>query len=66
MRNNIEFKEFVYDSVEATSFLQLPKVLLNNEYFKELSIDCIVLYSLLLDCHKLSTKNNWADEIESV
>lgn len=62
MRNNIEFKEFVYDSVEATSFLQLPKVLLNNEYFKELSIDCIVLYSLLLDCHKLSTKNNWADE----
>lgn len=62
MKNKISFKEFIYDSVEATSFLQLPKVLLNNEYFKELSIDCIVLYSLLLDCHKLSTKNNWIDD----
>jgi len=60
--NKIKFKEFEYNSVESFQFLQVPKVLINNEYFKDLSINAIFLYSVLLDTHKISTKNSWRND----
>lgn len=42
-------------------FVQMPKWLFNTE-FNDLSNDAKVLYCLLSDRNKLSTKNNWIDE----
>lgn len=62
MTKKIHFEEFNYNQIESFQFLQIPRVLLTNEYFKDLSIDSIMLYTLLLDTYKLSTKNGWRDE----
>lgn len=62
MNKKIHFEEFNYNQIESFQFLQIPRVLLTNEYFKDLSIDSIMLYTLLLDTYKLSTKNGWRDE----
>ena len=62
MTKKIHFEEFNYNGIESFQFLQVPRVLLTNDYFKGLSVDAIMLYTLLLDTYKLSTKNNWRDE----
>lgn len=62
MENRIRFNEFKFNEIEIHEYLQMPRILLTNDYFKDLSIDAIVLYTLLLDTYKLSTKNNWRDE----
>lgn len=64
--DKIEFQDFRFNSIETFQFLQVPRVLITNEYFKDLSIDAIMLYTLLLDTYKLSTKNNWRDESGNV
>ena len=40
----------------------LPKVLMQDSKFREMSIEAKVLYSMMLDREKLSQKNNWKDE----
>lgn len=62
MRNRIRFDEFKFNEIEIHEYLQMPRILLTNDYFKDLSIDAVILYTLLLDTYKLSTKNNWRDE----
>lgn len=66
MDKKIHFKEFKYNEIEIHEYLQMPRILLTNEYFKKLSVDAIVLYTLLLDTYKLSTKNGWRDEDRKV
>jgi len=47
---------------ETFTFLRIPKALFENERYKALSGDCILLYSLMLDRVGLSRQNNWIDE----
>lgn len=46
---------------ENNSFCIFPKELLTSTY-KSLSTDAKLLYSLMLDRHQLSIKNNWKDK----
>lgn len=46
---------------ENNSFFMVPKELLSSKY-KDLSTDAKVLYSIMLDRHNLSIKNNWKDK----
>ena len=43
------------------SFYRIPKALLTDPRFKDVSIEAKVLYGLLLDRMSLSVKNNWMD-----
>lgn len=44
------------------SFWKMPKFLLTDDYFKDLSMGGVILFSLLIDAYKLSKDNDWKDE----
>lgn len=44
------------------SFARLPKAFWENERYRHLNIDVIILYSLMLDRTSLSEANGWRDE----
>lgn len=50
-----------YDSKQH-AFYRIPKELLENPYFDELSTDAKLLYGILMDRVELSIKNNWVDK----
>lgn len=58
----MEFNYFYGNEQEQYIFVQVPLLLIKDEYFKKLSSDAKLLYSLLLNRTKLSVKNNWHDE----
>ena len=49
-------------SGEQCAFSRIPKLLLTDERFAELSTDAKLLYGLLLDRMELSYRNGWIDE----
>lgn len=48
--------------VEQFRYYRIPKYLIENEQFREISTDAKLLYGLLLDRLELSIRNNWFDE----
>lgn len=58
----MKYKYLKNEQSEQFTFLRVPKKLLTGENFKELSLEAVVLYSLLLERVELSKKNNWIDE----
>jgi DNA-binding PadR family transcriptional regulator len=58
----MEFDYFYGRDTESFRFIRLPLVLIEDEKFKDLSIDSKVLYSMYLSRSSLSYKNNWIDE----
>lgn len=58
----MDFDYFYGRDSEGFRFIRLPIVLIEDEMFKELSIDAKVLYSMYLSRSTLSYKNNWIDE----
>lgn len=55
---NLNLKFFTGEENEG-SYYKFPKVLIEDEKFNKLSLKAKILYTLLLDRVKLSTKNNW-------
>ena len=60
-------KEEVFDyyyGTEAEQFLffRIPRVLIQDPRFKQVSTDAKLLYGLMLDRMSLSMKNGWLDE----
>lgn len=49
-------------AAEQFTFIRIPKLLLTDECFQELSISAKFLYGVLLDRMSLSRKNAWLDE----
>lgn len=47
---------------EKFTFFRLPKCLVNNVYFAELSADAKLLYAFFLDRVSLSINNGWIDD----
>ena len=47
---------------ERFTFIKLPKCLVENECFIELSMDAKLLYAFFLDRVSLSIKNGWIDD----
>ena len=56
------------DGMESvmSSFVMLPKVMLQDRRFRSLSVESKVVYSLALDRVKLSVKNGWIDDLRRV
>ena len=48
------------------SFYRIPKVLITDKHFENLSTDAKLMYGLLLDRVSLSTSNGWQDELGRV
>ncbi len=44
------------------SFYRIPKVLFDNDDFREISTDSKLLYGIMLDRMSLSARNGWTDE----
>lgn len=47
---------------EQYAFYRVPKVLIKNKFFKNVSAEAKLLYGLMLDRLSLSLKNGWCDE----
>lgn len=62
MEKKIVFDYYYGAQADQFSFIRLPKMLITEEYFRELSSDAKILYGLLLDRMGLSIKNHWVDE----
>ena len=58
----MRFSYFDYGEERRFSFLQVPKLLLTEKRYHDLSGDAKILYSLMLDRMELSRKNGWYDE----
>lgn len=56
------FDYFYNRGAESFNFIRVPWVLIEDEYFKNLSTDAILLYSIMLQRASLSYKNKWFDE----
>jgi len=64
----IKYKFDYYYGSEADqfSFFRLPKVLIRDKRFKNISSDAKILYGILLDRMSLSIKNRWLDDSNRV
>ena len=56
------FDFYIGSQAEQFSFIRIPKLLLLNPEFRELSIQAKMLYAVLLDRMSLSVKNHWVDD----
>lgn len=51
---------------EQYAFFRIPKILMTEPHFKDISTDAKLLYGIMLDRMSLSVKNGWMDENERV
>lgn len=58
----MNFNYFYKTQADEFSFIRIPKALMTEEVFSDLSIDAKILYGLLMDRMSLSVKNEWLDE----
>ncbi|MBQ4522513.1 MAG: replication initiator protein A [Lachnospiraceae bacterium] len=62
MGDSLRFDYYYGIEAEQFSFYRVPRLLIKDERFKELSSDAKLLYGLMLDRMALSIKNGWFDE----
>ncbi len=62
MIDSLKFDYYYGIEAEQFSFYRVPRLLIKDERFKELSSDAKLLYGLMLDRMSLSMKNGWLDE----
>lgn len=58
----MKFDYYYGIEAEQFSFYRVPRLLIKDERFKNLSSDAKLLYGLMLDRLALSIKNNWLDD----
>lgn len=58
----VEFDYFYNRDGDRFSYYMLPKIIVKDERFKNLSSDAKILYSCLLERISLSFRNKWLDE----
>lgn len=58
----MEFDYYYGSQADQFSFIRIPKVMLTEKAFADLSLQAKVLYAVLLDRMTLSRKNNWFDQ----
>jgi DNA-binding Lrp family transcriptional regulator len=61
MSKALQLDYFYGIEAEQFSFYRVPRLLIKDERFKELSSDAKLLYGLMLDRMSLSMKNEWMD-----
>jgi len=62
MGSSLKFDYYYGIEAEQFSFYRVPRLLIKDERFKDLSGDAKLLYGLMLDRMALSMKNGWLDE----
>ena len=59
--------DYIYDmESEESSFVRVPKILLEHEAFQNISAEAKLLYCLLLDRTGISLRNGWKDRLNRV
>lgn len=58
----VHFSYMNIREAERYSYFMLPKNLVTEDYFKNVSADAKILYAILLDLTRLSRENSWVDE----
>ena len=58
----MDFNYYYGNQADLFNFIRIPKVMLTDAVFSDLSLQAKVLYSVLLDRMALSRKNSWFDE----
>ena len=58
---DMNFEYYYGNQAEQFSFIKIPKIMITDETFSDLSLPAKVLYGLLLDRMSLSMKNRWFD-----
>jgi len=61
MDEKLKFDYYYGIEAEQFSFYRVPRILIKDKRFKELSSDAKLLYGLMLDRMALSMKNGWFD-----
>ena len=62
----MKFSYFYGNESDRLTFYRIPKLLITDEYFRNVSTDAKVLYGLMLDRMGLSAKNGWFDSEKRV
>ena len=62
MNSEIEFRYFTGNESEMLTFYRIPKMLITDKHFRNISNDAKILYGLMLDRMSLSAKNGWIDK----
>jgi len=57
---------FYGHEAEQYAFYRIPKTLISDPRFRNISIDAKLLYGLMLDRMSLSMKNEWIDDLGRV
>ena len=63
MREMLQLDYYYGIEAEQFSFYRVPRLLIKDERFKQLSSDAKLLYGLMLDRMSMSMKNKWIDEM---
>ena len=58
----MEFDYFYTEQSDQFAFYRIPKVLIVEDYFQEMSTEAKLLYGLLLDRVSLSASSGWVDD----
>ena len=61
MNQKKEFPYFYGSEADSFTFYRIPKLLVTDDTFKDISNDAKLLYGLMLDRMSLSSKNGWFD-----
>ena len=62
MEKGFKFDYYYGIEAEQFAFYRVPRMLIKDERFKDLSSDAKLLYGLMLDRMSLSMRNGWLDE----
>lgn len=62
MSGEMDFQYYYGAEADQFTFYRIPKLLITDEFFREISSDAKILYGLMLDRMSLSIKNGWIDE----
>lgn len=63
---NEEYPFYYRLESEQFTFYRIPKLLVTDERFRNISTDAKLLYGLMLDRMSLSIKNGWTDDLGRV
>ena len=59
--------DYIYGmEAEQYSFIRVPKILMEHTYYKGISAEAKLLYSILLDRISVSLKNQWKDSLNRI
>lgn len=63
MNEQLRFEYYYGVEADQFAFLMVPRFLIQDERFRDLSFEAIILYSLMLERMGLSRKNGWLDDL---